>query len=80
MTCRSSRRLITSESFWTGAGGPASDGAIVMVEWHSTRVVEGKHFNWRGLDKFTLRDGKIIEERVYQDTAPLRALRTGEKL
>jgi SnoaL-like domain len=63
---------------WTWRSMP--DGAVVIVECQSTRVIEGKRFDWRGVDKFTLIDGKIIEERVYQDTAPLRALRTGEKL
>ena len=63
---------------WTWRGTP--DGAVVIIEWQSTRVLEGKRFDWRGVDKFTLIDGKIIEERVYQDTAPLRALRTGEPL
>jgi hypothetical protein len=37
-------------------------------------------FSWRGVDKFRLKAGKIIEEVVYCDTAPLRALRTGETL
>ncbi|HUA35233.1 MAG TPA: nuclear transport factor 2 family protein [Candidatus Binataceae bacterium] len=59
---------------------PTPDGAIVMIEWQTTRIVEGKRFDWRGVDKFTLREGKIAEERVYQDTAPLRARRSGEKL
>jgi hypothetical protein len=34
----------------------------------------------RGVDKFRLTAGKIIEERVSCDTAPLCALRTGEVL
>ena len=50
---------------------------VVIVEWQSTRVVGGRRFDWRGVDKFRLRDGRIIEERVYADTAPLRAARTG---
>jgi len=55
-------------------------GAVVIVEWQATRVTGGNRFDWRGVDKFTLIDAKIMEERVYQDTAPLRARRTGEKL
>jgi hypothetical protein len=43
-------------------------------------MVNGARFDWRGVDKFRLSAGKIIEERVYCDTAPLRALRTGEAL
>jgi ketosteroid isomerase-like protein len=55
-------------------------GAIVVIEWQSTRVVEGARFDWRGVDKITLVDGKIAEEIVYFDSAPLRARRSGEKL
>jgi ketosteroid isomerase-like protein len=60
---------------WTSRG---SD--VVIIEWQSTRNVGGKRFEWRGVDKFRLRDGRILEERVYSDTAPLRAARKGEAL
>jgi len=53
---------------------------VVIIEWQTTRIVNGARFDWRGVDKFRLAAGKIIEERVYCDTAPLRALRTGEAL
>jgi hypothetical protein len=59
---------------------PTARGAVVIIEWQSTRVVDGKRFDWRGVDKLTLVDGKIAEEIVYFDSAPLRALRSGEKL
>ncbi len=59
---------------------PKADGALVIVEWQSTRVVAGQRFDWRGVDKITLREGKIAEEIVYFDSAPLRARRTGEVL
>jgi limonene-1,2-epoxide hydrolase len=55
-------------------------GDVVMIEWQTTRIVNGARFDWRGVDKFRIKAGKIIEERVYCDTAPLRALRTGEVL
>jgi ketosteroid isomerase-like protein len=55
-------------------------GNVVIIEWQSTRTAGGKRYDWRGVDKFTLKDGKILEERVYMDTAPLRALRTGATL
>ena len=55
-------------------------GDVVIVEWQSTRVVGGRRFDWRGVDKFRLKQGRILEERVYMDTAPLRALRTGATL
>jgi ketosteroid isomerase-like protein len=57
-----------------------SRGDVVIIEWQTTRIVNGARFSWRGVDKFRLTAGKIIEERVYCDTAPLRALRTGEAL
>jgi ketosteroid isomerase-like protein len=55
-------------------------GNTVIVEWQNSRTVGGKRFDWRGVDKFRLRDGRIEEERVYMDTAPLRAAATGERL
>jgi ketosteroid isomerase-like protein len=57
-----------------------SRGNVVTIEWQTTRHVEGRRFEWRGIDKFRLSDGKIAEEVVYSDTAPLRAFRSGEKL
>jgi ketosteroid isomerase-like protein len=54
-----------------------SRGDVVVVEWQSTRVINGGRFDWRGVDKVKLRDGKIFEERVYMDTALLRALQKG---
>jgi ketosteroid isomerase-like protein len=55
-------------------------GDIVIIEWQSTRSVGGMRFDWRGIDKIRLKDGQIVEERVYMDTAPLRAARTGTRL
>jgi hypothetical protein len=57
-----------------------SRGNVVIIEWQTTRNVGGIRFEWRGVDKFRLNGGKIAEERVYSDTAPLRAFRSGEKL
>jgi ketosteroid isomerase-like protein len=57
-----------------------SRGDVVIIEWQTTRIINGERFNWRGVDKIRIKAGKIIEERVYCDTAPLRALRTGEVL
>jgi ketosteroid isomerase-like protein len=55
-------------------------GDVVIVEWQATRRVGGTRIDWRGVDKFRLAAGKIIEERVYMDTAPLRAARSGTAL
>lgn len=52
-------------------------GDVVIIEWQCTRQLAGSRFDWRGVDKFRIAAGKIIEERVYTDTAPLRAARTG---
>ena len=53
-------------------------GDTVFVEWQNTRTADGKRLDWRGVDKFRLREGRIVEERVYADTAPLRAVAKGE--
>lgn len=50
-------------------------GDVVVIEWQATRTVDCRRFDWRGVDKFRLRDGRIAEERVYMDTAALRAAR-----
>lgn len=52
----------------------------MILEWQCTRVNAGKRFDWRGIDKLRIKDGKIIEERVYMDTAVLRGARTGAVL
>src|SRR5437763_4046364 len=57
-----------------------SRGDVVIIEWQTTRNVNGVRFEWRGVDKFRITDGRIIEERVYIDTAPLRAFGKGETL
>jgi ketosteroid isomerase-like protein len=57
-----------------------SRGDVVAIEWQTTRTIAGRRLDTRGVDKFRLRDGFIVEERVYTDTAPLRALRRGEAL
>jgi ketosteroid isomerase-like protein len=55
-------------------------GDVVIIEWQTTRVIDGARLDWRGVDKFRVKAGKIIEERVYTDTAPLRAARSGTVL
>jgi len=55
-------------------------GDVLIVEWQSTRFFEGRRFDVRGVDKLRLKDGKIAEERVYMDTAPMRAMRSGSTL
>jgi ketosteroid isomerase-like protein len=50
-------------------------GDVVIVEWQATRTAGGRRLDWRGVDKFKLCDGRIMEERVYMDTAMMRAAR-----
>lgn len=57
-----------------------SRGDVVIIEWQNSRVLGGQRVDFRGVDKFRLREGRIAEEVVYADTAPLRALRSGENL
>jgi uncharacterized protein (TIGR02246 family) len=57
-----------------------SRGDVVIIEWQTSRFLGGKRLDFRGVDKFRLRDGRIVEEVVYSDTAPSRAARTGDTL
>src|SRR5262245_54241095 len=56
----------------------AGRGNVIVIEWESSNRFGDHVITWRGVDKLTLVDGKIIEEVVYSDTAPLQALRRGE--
>ena len=51
----------------------AARGDVVMIEWESSNRYGDQAVTWRGVDKLTRRDGRIIEEIVYTDTAPLQA-------
>ena len=59
--------------------GWTARGAVVVIEWESSNRYGERTVTWRGVDKMTLKNGKIIEEVVYTDTAPLQALRQGAK-
>lgn len=52
-------------------------GDVVVIEWEASNRYGEKIVRWRGVDKITLREGRIIEEVVYSDTAPLQAMRAG---
>ena len=32
-----------------------SRGDVVIIEWQTTRIVNGERFSWRGVDKFRIR-------------------------
>jgi SnoaL-like protein len=64
---------------WRALGWTARDSTVV-VEWESSNRYGEHTLTWRGVDRITLRDGKIIEEVVYTDTAPFHAMRRGEAL
>jgi 6-O-methylguanine DNA methyltransferase, DNA binding domain len=57
-----------------------SNPLSVVVPCHRLIGANGIGFEWRGVDKIRIKDGRIAEERVHSDTAPLRAFRSGEKL
>lgn len=54
--------------------GWAFRGNVIYVEWRVTQSMAGSAFEWRGMDRLVMRDGKIAEERVYADTAPMRMM------
>lgn len=55
--------------------GWTSRADVIVIEWQTSRFVAGKRFDWRGVDKIILRDGKIFEERVYTDGPSTSAAR-----
>jgi ketosteroid isomerase-like protein len=61
---------------WTLVGWTSRENVIV-IEWESSNRYGERTLRWRGVDKVTLVDGRIAEEIVYADTAPLQALRQG---
>ncbi|MGL4287727.1 MAG: nuclear transport factor 2 family protein [Phreatobacter sp.] len=69
-------RKISPDLTWTPVDW-TSRGEVVVIEWESRNRFGAKTITWRGVDKLTLRDGRIIEEIVHSDTAPLQALRQG---
>ena len=58
--------------------GWTARGNVVVVEWESSNRYGERLVTWRGVDKMTIVDGKIMEEVVYADTAPFQAMRRGE--
>jgi hypothetical protein len=57
--------------------GWTSRANVIVIEWESSNRYGERTLHWRGVDKLTLVDGRIAEEVVYTDTAPLQALRQG---
>jgi hypothetical protein len=53
---------------------------VIVVEWRCTNRYGEHTMVFDGVDKLTVKDGKIVEEIVYTDTAPLRAARAGTRL
>ncbi len=66
--------LVWSLKGWTFRGD------VVVVEWETANRYGDKTVSVSGVDRFTLRDGKIGEEVVYSDTALFRAAREGRAL
>lgn len=50
----------------------AAAGDDVFIEWSAKATVGRNLIEWQGTDRFTLKDGKVIEGRAYFDTAPIQ--------
>ena len=46
-------------------------GDTVMIEWEITAAVGDAPLAWRGVDRFSLRDGLVDDEAVYFDSIRL---------
>jgi len=62
---------------WWALVGERSRDNVIVIEWESSNRYGERTLRWRGVDKLTLRDRRIVKEVVYADTAPLQALRQG---
>jgi len=54
-------------------------GDVIVVEWLCTNRYGELTVRFAGVDKLTLENGRIVEEIVYTDTAPLQAMRQGQR-
>jgi hypothetical protein len=71
LTARASPDLEWSMIGWTHRDD------VVVLEWRCSNRYGPRVVTWDGVDKFTLRDGLIVEEVFYTDTAPLHAMKLG---
>jgi hypothetical protein len=56
----------------------ASQGEIVFIEWQTEAIVNGEPYTWTGVDRMRVVNGKVMEEYVYFDTFPLRAMQSAD--
>ena len=54
-------------------------GNVLVIEWESSNRYGDRTLRWRGADRLIVVDGRIVEEIVHADTAPLQALRQGRR-
>lgn len=73
------QRVAIPDLVWTLTGWTWR-GDTLVIEWENSNRYGERIVRWRGVDRFRLRDGRIVEEVVYADTALLRGLRTGEPI
>lgn len=52
----------------------ASAGEFLFIEWKNSADLAGRRETWFGVDRMKIIDNRIIEEIVYFDTFPLRAM------
>lgn len=71
---KSAPALVWKLISWSGHGN------VVFIEWENTNRYGNQVMTWRGVDRITVEEGKIREEIVYADTAPLQARRRGLSL
>lgn len=56
----------------------AHRGEFVFIEWKTDAIIVGQPYSWTGVDRMRVVDGKVMEERVYFDTFPLRAMQNAD--
>jgi len=49
----------------------AERGDRLFIFWHATRLSNGKHLSWHGVDRFRIEKGMAVEEQVIFDTQVL---------
>ena len=52
----------------------ASAGEFLFIEWQNEALLGSAPASWTGVDRMRIVDNRIMEEVVYFDTFPLRAM------
>ena len=46
------------------------DGDAVILEGYATLDIGGQHLEYPFVERYTMRDGKIVERQAYPDAVP----------